>query len=93
MFITSMLQFLDKTAINYANLFGIRSDINLSGSQFSWLASIFYLGYLVSQFPAAYILTKFPSGKVMGICTVLWGVAVIVFPWSKDFAGLFLAEF
>ena len=92
MLVTSILQFLDKTAINYANLFGIRQNLNLTGNQFSWLASIFYFGYLFAQFPMAYLMTKYSSGKVMGICTVLWGITVLVFAWTKNFAGTFPAS-
>lgn len=88
MFTTGVLQFLDKTALNYANLFGIRKALNLSGSQFSWLASIFYLGYLVAQFPASYVLTKCHIGRVLGVCTFFWGVTVLAFPWAINFAGI-----
>lgn len=77
MFITSVLQFLDKTALNYANLFGIRPDLHLSGNQYSWLASIFYLGYLVGQFPASYLFTRFSTGRILGVCTIFWGVTVL----------------
>lgn len=93
MFITSILQFLDKTALNYANLFGIRTDLNLTGNQYSWLASIFYLGYLVAQFPATYIFTRFSTGKILGVCTVFWGITVLAFTWSKSFAGAAACRF
>ncbi|KAH8117460.1 MFS general substrate transporter [Phellopilus nigrolimitatus] len=78
MFITGVLQFLDKTALNYANLFGIRADLNLTGNQYSWLASLFYLGYLVAQFPASYLFSRFSSGKLLGV--------FLAFTWSKTFA-------
>lgn len=42
-------QFLDKSAINYAALFGFKEDLNLQGSEYSLLGSMFYLGYLIYQ--------------------------------------------
>lgn len=87
MFITSILQFLDKTALNYANLFGIREDLHLTGSEFNWLASIFYLGYLVAQLPASYLFARFSTGKIIGVCTILWGITVLAFSWTRNFAG------
>ncbi|KAI5124502.1 hypothetical protein M0805_003027 [Coniferiporia weirii] len=93
MFITGILQFLDKTALNYANLFGIRADLSLTGNQFSWLASLFYLGYLVAQFPASYLFTRFPTGKILGVCTVCWGITVLAFTWSRNFAGAAACRF
>ena len=87
MFITGVLQFLDKTALNYANLFGMRADLGLSGSQYAWLASLFYLGYLVAQFPGSLLFSRLETGKLLGACTIFWGVTILVFPWSHSFAG------
>lgn len=92
-FITSVLQFMDKTAINYANLFQLRQRLHLTGSEFSWLASLFYLGYLIGQLPASYFFAKFSTGRILGVCTVLWGVTVLVFAWTKNFAGAAACRF
>ncbi|BGP32547.1 hypothetical protein JCM10296v2_004328 [Rhodotorula toruloides] len=51
------LQYLDQTALNYAKIdfhaveqvFGMDQAMHLTGSQYSWTASIFYIGYLVAQ--------------------------------------------
>jgi len=40
---------LDKTALNYAKVFGMEKAMGLKGQQFSTAASIFYVGYLVAQ--------------------------------------------
>ncbi|PAV24340.1 MFS general substrate transporter [Pyrrhoderma noxium] len=93
MFFTSILQFLDKTALNYANLFGIRTDLGLSGSEYSWLASLFYLGYLIAQFPASYLFSKLPTGKLLGVCIILWGITILVFTWSSNFTGAAVCRF
>lgn len=93
MFITGVLQFTDKTALNYANLFGIRTDIHLTGSQFNWLASLFYLGYLVGQPTVPFLLSRYSTGKVLGVCTIFWGIMVLVFSWTKNFAGAAACRF
>ena len=38
--------YIDKTTLSYAAIFGIKEDLNLSGTQYSWLSSIFYFGFL-----------------------------------------------
>lgn len=38
--------YIDKTTLSYAAIFGIRDDLNLVGTQYSWLSSIFYFGFL-----------------------------------------------
>jgi hypothetical protein len=42
--ITEMLQFLDKSTLSYAAIFGLQKDTGLVGTDYSWLTSIFYLG-------------------------------------------------
>ena len=43
--ITQMLQFIDKTALNHANLFGYQKALGLQGDQFNYLAAMVYAGY------------------------------------------------
>jgi hypothetical protein len=37
--ITQALQFMDKTSLNYANLFGYQKALGLKGQQFSYLSA------------------------------------------------------
>ncbi len=38
--------YIDKTTLSYAAIFGIRDDLKLVGTQYNWLSSIFYFGFL-----------------------------------------------
>lgn len=60
---TYVLQFLDKSTLSYASVFGILEDANLVGDQFSWLGAVVYVAQLVWQPVIAYMLVKFPIGK------------------------------
>ncbi|OHE98235.1 allantoin permease [Colletotrichum orchidophilum] len=42
MFSCYILQYLDKTLINYANVMGLQNDTSITGNQYSQLAMIFY---------------------------------------------------
>lgn len=35
-----------QTTLSYAAIFGIVEDLNLQGTEYSWLSSIFYFGFL-----------------------------------------------
>jgi hypothetical protein len=48
--ITQSIQYLDKTALNYAKIFGMEKAMGLKGNQFSVAASIFYVGYLCGEY-------------------------------------------
>lgn len=43
-----MIQFADKTSLNYASLMGIKTTnhLNPNSQQFAWVGSIFYAGYI-----------------------------------------------
>lgn len=64
---------IDKTTLSYAAIFGIEDDLGLSGSEYSWLSSVFYFGFLVWSFPTNLLMQRFPIGKYLGINIFLWG--------------------
>lgn len=41
---TYMLQYLDKSTVNFASVFGLREGTNLHGQDYSWSQSLFYFG-------------------------------------------------
>jgi hypothetical protein len=55
--VTQTLQYLDKTALNYAKVFGMEKAMGMSGNQFSLGAAIFYM-QVKSPFPTSIALTK-----------------------------------
>ena len=40
------LNYLDKTTLSYASIMGLQTDIHLKGTNYQWLGSMFYIGYL-----------------------------------------------
>lgn len=55
--------YIDKTTLSYAAIFGIRDDLHLHGTQYNWLSSLFYFGFLAWAFPTNFMMQKFPIGK------------------------------
>lgn len=62
---TYALQSIDKTTLSYAAVFNVREDLDLRGSQFSWLGALFYLGYLAWEFPTNVLLQRLPINYFM----------------------------
>lgn len=81
-------QYLDKTVISYTVVFGLESDLNLKGSQYSWLTSSFSIAQLVSQIWNIFALSKFPVKTVVGISILLWGSMCMIQAAANDFTGL-----
>ena len=54
----------DKTTLSYAAIFGIREDLKLKKTEYSWLSSIFYFGWLAWAFPANVLMQKVCSARI-----------------------------
>ncbi|BFZ59824.1 Allantoate permease [Saitoella coloradoensis] len=82
------LQFLDKTSISYASVMGLRTDTHLVGQEYSWLGSVFYLGYLAWEYPTNRLMQRLPLAKYTGVNIVIWGGILAAMAGCKNFAGL-----
>ncbi|KAL7930652.1 major facilitator superfamily domain-containing protein [Trichoderma chlorosporum] len=90
---TYTLNFLDKGILSNASVFGLKTDTHLVGQQYSWVASIFYFGYMVGQPVNAYMLHKVPMGKWLAGNVLGWGVCILLAITAKNFAGLATTRF
>ncbi|PNP79309.1 hypothetical protein FNYG_07385 [Fusarium nygamai] len=74
-----LFQFLDKTALSYTAILGLREDLHLKGEEYGWASAIYYFGYLVATYPiAGVLLVRFPIAKVIAITMFIWG-AILMF--------------
>lgn len=67
-------QFIDKLSNSYASILGLRTDLHMEGTMYSWTSTAFYLGYLFFVFPASYLLQRFPVAKTVSVFIILWGM-------------------
>ncbi|WYZ35856.1 hypothetical protein EsH8_X_000503 [Colletotrichum jinshuiense] len=80
--------YIDKTTLSYAAIFGIQDDLKLKGTQYSWLSSIFYFGFLVWALPTNFLLQKFPIAKYLGINIFTWGAFLMLQAAAPNFGAL-----
>ncbi|GME25672.1 Major facilitator superfamily [Neofusicoccum parvum] len=91
--LTSTFAFLDKNGMAYAAVYGMKTDTNLKGQEYSWLGSIFYFGYLLAEFPTLWLLPKVPIGKYIGVCLTCWGLCLCCMAACHNFGGLAAVRF
>lgn len=65
MALSYFFQFLDKICLGATAILGIRTDLHLTGSQYSWANAIYYFGYLVASYGAAVLMVRWKVGKVI----------------------------
>ncbi|KAL7781774.1 major facilitator superfamily domain-containing protein [Trichoderma afarasin] len=90
---TYTLNFLDKGILSNASVFGLKDDTHLVGQQYSWVASIFYFGYMLGQPVNAYLLHKVPMGKWLAGNVFGWGACILLGITAKNFAGIATTRF
>ncbi|KAG9120726.1 hypothetical protein FRC07_003662 [Ceratobasidium sp. 392] len=93
MLMVYFLQQLDKSSLSYTSVFGIVSDTNLVGSQYSWLGSIVYVAQLIWQPVSSYLLVRLPVGKYLFVNVFAWGVVVACTAAARNFSGLLTTRF
>jgi MFS transporter, ACS family, allantoate permease len=90
MFVTYMLQYLDKIALGYTAVMGIETATHLRGQQYSWCSSAFYFGYLVASFPGSIGFVKFPLGKYLSTAVLCWSIVLMCHGAASSFTSLFI---
>lgn len=89
MFIAITLFTLDKSTLGYSAIMGISEDAHLTSDQYSWLGSIFSLGYLFANIPCALIIQKVSLSKWIVMTMSIWGVLLAVMAACFSFGPLF----
>lgn len=87
------LNYLDKTTVSYASIMGLKTDIHITGQQYSWIGSMFYFGYLFWEYPTSRLLQRLPLGKWSAFNVIMWGLVLCCMAATKNFAGAMTVRF
>lgn len=83
-----LFYYVDKTTLSYAAIFGIKSDLNLYGTRYSWLSSVFYFGWLVWAMPSNLLMQRSPAGSYLAINIFLWGAFLMAQAGAKNYTDM-----
>ncbi|WVQ85371.1 hypothetical protein IAT38_007536 [Cryptococcus sp. DSM 104549] len=93
LFASNLMSGTDKVLLGTAVTFGLKTDLNLIGQQYSWANSIIYFGCILMVFPQSWIFQKFPIGKTIGVNVFFYGITTFGTSGVKNAAGLFACRF
>ncbi|KAG7928576.1 hypothetical protein KL925_001876 [Ogataea polymorpha] len=93
MIVTYGLQFMDKLALGQSSVFGLKTDLELVGQDYSWTSSIFYFGYMFGNLASVRVLQIVPIGKFVSVSVCLWGITLACTGACENYAGLLAARF
>ncbi|KAI7859660.1 hypothetical protein BDC45DRAFT_530886 [Circinella umbellata] len=78
------------TGLSVSAVLGIYKDVELTGTQCSWLGSMFFIGHLVCQPINNIMLQKVPVGRYVGICIFLWVLVMLGTSFCNNFHSLYV---
>jgi sugar phosphate permease len=84
---------MDKTALNYANLFNYQKALGLKGQQFNFLSAMVYAGYFFGQYPCGWLIGRFPAQRIIGVSCLLWGVMVLILTQCRTYPSALAVRF
>ncbi|CAI7567570.1 unnamed protein product [Penicillium bialowiezense] len=93
LYVTYVIQFLDKLSLNYASAYSLIPDLSLEGQRYSWVAAIFNFGYLFWALPANLLIQRLPIAKYMGGMLLIWSVLVIAHIGANNYGGILALRF
>lgn len=91
--ITQAMQQMDRTALNYVNLFGYQKALGLHGNQFNFLSSMVYAGYFFGQYPSGWLIGRFPAQRVLSISILALGVLMIIMTQCTSYSSALAVRF
>ncbi|POR37076.1 Putative transporter [Tolypocladium paradoxum] len=87
------LQILDKSVLGYGATYGLKTDTNLTGNQYSLVGSIAPIAQLAWQPFSSYLIVKVPHRILMPTLCLGWGIAQAAMAACHNFGGLMAARF
>ncbi|KAJ6624935.1 MFS general substrate transporter [Mycena sp. CBHHK59/15] len=83
-----MFYYVDKTTLSYAAIFDIKEGLKLGKSEYSWLSSLFYFGWVAWALPTNLLMQKFPLNKYLAFNIFVWGALLMAQAGSRNFTDL-----
>jgi MFS family permease len=93
LFMTYLFNFMDKTILSSASVFGLKTDTHLVGQNYSWVSSVFYFGYLFWSYPTTLLIARLPVAKYATANTLFWGAVVGLTAACSNYGGLITVRF
>ncbi|KHN93924.1 Major facilitator superfamily domain, general substrate transporter [Metarhizium album ARSEF 1941] len=92
LWILFLLAFLDRSNIGNARIAGLETDLDLSGDQYEWLLTIFYIAYILFE-PLIIAFKVLPARIWIAILVLGWGIAATAQSATQSWGGMMACRF
>jgi MFS family permease len=87
------VNYLDRTAVSFAEPNGMGQDLALTAAQFGFASGVFFIGYIILEVPSNMALHKFGARRWLARIMVTWGVVALLFTWVQNSEQLYALRF
>ncbi len=87
------VNFLDRTAVSFAEPHGLGDDLALTGAQFGFASGVFFIGYILLEVPSNMALHRFGARRWLSRIMVTWGLVSLLFTWVQNSEQLYVLRF
>ncbi|MFD7972793.1 MFS transporter [Streptomyces clavifer] len=87
------VNYLDRTAISFAEPNGMGQDLALTAAQFGFASGVFFIGYIILEVPSNMALHKFGARRWLARIMVTWGIVALLFTWVQNSEQLYTLRF
>jgi len=85
---------IDKSTMNLAVLMDFLKDTNIDkGTEYPWLGSAFYFGYLAATPIQSWFIQKLPLAKYLSTMVILWGIVLTCHVACSNFSKFVAVRF
>ncbi|WP_203186829.1 MFS transporter [Streptomyces pratensis] len=87
------VNYLDRTAVSFAEPNGMGQDLALTAAQFGFASGVFFIGYIILEVPSNMALHKFGARRWLARIMVTWGIVALLFTWVQNSEQLYTLRF
>ncbi|WP_406148117.1 MFS transporter [Streptomyces sp. NBC_01012] len=87
------VNYLDRTAVSFAEPNGMGQDLTLTAAQFGFASGVFFIGYIILEVPSNMALHKFGARRWLARIMVCWGIVALLFTWVQNSEQLYTLRF
>ena len=69
---------------------GLQQETHITSSQYSWLGSIYYVGYMAAVPIHNRLMQRFPPSRYIAVCMASWGVVLSTMAACDSWTGLMI---
>ncbi|KAH9938667.1 major facilitator protein [Fomitopsis serialis] len=88
-----LLAFLDRVNISNAALFGLKTDLKLTGTKYNNALVVFFVPYVLAEIPSNALLKHFKPHVWLPLCMFLFGLVSVCQGLVQNYSGLIACRF